>query len=125
MKIPKTIGACADLLYETKNKRLALQKQVDELAAFESSLKEHIINTLPKSDQTGAAGKVAKVSVVTKEIPQVQDWEAFYKHVKKTGDFELMQRRLADKAIQERWEHGKKVPGVGVFTAVTVSLNKL
>jgi hypothetical protein len=124
IKLPKTMGACADLLYETREKRLAAQKIVDELAKQEAAVREHIINNLPKSD-TGASGKRARVSVITKQVPQVKDWDKFYAHVKKTGQFELMQRRLADTAIRERWDNGKQVPGVEAFGVVSVSLNKI
>ena len=123
-KFPKTMGACADRLYEVRQERLAQQKIVDQLQAEESALREHIINSLPKTD-TGASGQVARVSVVTKRVPQVADWDEFYKFIKKTGQFDLMQRRPSDAAIKERWENGKEVPGVDHHQVVTISLNKL
>jgi hypothetical protein len=124
-KLPKTMGACADRLYELRQQRLEVQKTVDKLAAEEAALKEHIINTLPKSEASGVAGKLARVTVVNKVVPQVEDWDAFYKFVKKTGSFDLLQRRLTDQAIKERWEAGKEVPGIKHFTATTVSINKV
>jgi len=124
-KFPKQLGSCADKLYELRQKRLEQQKVVDAIEAEEKALKEHIINTLPKSEASGVAGKLARVTLVTKEVPQVEDWDAFYKHVKKTGQFDLLQRRLTDAAIKERWEHGKEIPGVKHFQAVTVSINKV
>lgn len=124
-KFPKALGACADLLYQLRQKRLEMQKEVDKIAAEEAALKEYIINTLPKSEASGVAGKLARVTVVTKEVPQVEDWEAFYKYVKKTGQFDLLQRRVVDAAIKERWEHGEEIPGVKHFQAVTVSINKV
>jgi hypothetical protein len=124
-KPPKSLGACADRLYELRQQRLAVQKEVDKLAAEETFLREHIINTLPKSEASGIAGKLARVTVVTKQVPQVKDWDAFYKFVKKTGSFDLLQRRLTDQAIKERWEAGKEVPGVEHFNAVSISLNKV
>lgn len=124
-KIPETLGACADLLYTTRQARLALAKQVETLEKREAMLKEHIIQTLPKSDSTGVAGRLARVSVVNKVVPRVEDWDKFYAFVKKTGDFSLLQRRLGDAAIQERWDNNKAVPGVTQFQAVTVSLGKL
>jgi len=124
-KFPKALGACADKLFELRNKRLAEQKKVDEIAAEESALKNHIIENLPKSEASGVAGKLARVTVVTKQIPQVKDWDAFYKYIKKTGSFDLMQKRLTDAAIKERWEAGKEVPGVEHFNAVSVSINKV
>jgi hypothetical protein len=122
-KWPKSMGVCADKLYDLRQKRLAQQKIVDELEAEEKALKEHIINTLPKSETSGVA--VARVTITSKDVPQVENWDLFYKHVKKTGEFELMQRRLSDSAINERWEQGKKIPGVKSFTVVSVSLNKV
>ena len=124
-KFPKTMGACADRLYQLRQKRLEMQKEVDKIAAEEAALKEHIINTLPKSEASGVAGKLARVTVVTKEVPQVEDWDAFYKYVKKTGQFDLLQRRVSDGAIKERWEAGKEIPGIKHFQAVTVSINKV
>jgi hypothetical protein len=124
-KFPKALGACADKLFELRNKRLAEQKKVDEIAAEETALKNHIIENLPKSEASGVAGKLARVTVVTKQVPQVKDWDAFYKYVKKTGSFDLMQKRLTDAAIKERWEAGKEVPGVEHFNAVSVSINKV
>lgn len=124
-KPPKQLGICADMLYTLRQQRFEKQKEVDALASQEKALKEHIINTLPKSEASGVGGKLARVTVVTKDVPQVKDWDAFYKHVKKTGQFELLQRRLTVSAIQERWEDGKEVPGVEHFTVVDVSINKL
>jgi len=124
-KFPKQLGACADKLFQLREKRLEMQKAVDEVEAEEKALKEHLINNLPKSEASGVAGKLARVTIVTKQIPQVKDWDLFYKHVKKTGEFELLQRRLTDSAIKERWEEGKKIPGVESFNAVTVSINKV
>lgn len=124
-KFPKAMGACADKLFEIRNKRLAMQKAVDEVEAEEKALKEHIIATLPKSEASGVAGKLARVTVITKEVPQVKDWDVFYKHLVKTKSFDLMQKRLSDTAVKERWEAGKQVPGVEAFSAVTISLNKV
>lgn len=123
--IPKTIGACADALYSTRQTRLVEQKDIAEYKDYETALKNHIIAELPKSDQTGVAGKLARVTVKSSVIPVVEDWEAFYKHVKKTGHFDLLQKRVSAEAVQERWDSGKKVPGVGTFTVVDVSVNKV
>lgn len=124
-KPPKTIGACADLLYQLREERKVAQKVVDEIESKEKALKEHIINTLPKSETTGVAGKMARVTVVTKEVPQIKDYDKFFAYVKKTGDFDLLQRRLSVEAVNARIDAKKKVPGIEMFSAVTVSLNKV
>jgi hypothetical protein len=124
-KFPKALGACADRLYELREKRLAAQKLTDEIDAEEKAMKEHLISTLPKSKASGVAGKFVRVTVVTKTVPRVDNWDKFYGFVKKTGRFDLMQRRLSDAAITEIWEAGKKIPGVDSFKYATISMNKL
>lgn len=125
MKIPKALGAVADLLYKTRADRLALQKRVAELDAFETQLEEHLIKTLPKSEASGVSGRVARATITPFVAPNVEDWDAFYKYVRKTGRFEFLQRRVGKAAIEEVWEAGKEVPGVGRFRGLKVGLNKL
>ena len=124
-KLPKSLAVCADMLYETRAKRLAVQKEVDALQAVESALREHLIANLPKSEATGVSGKVANAKIITDKLPRVTDWEAVHAYIKKTGAFELMQKRLSNEAVQERWDAGKKIPGVEEYQVVKVSLTKV
>lgn len=124
-KIPKQLGLCADLLYKTKTARLAAQKVVDELARQESLLKQHLIDTLPKGEASGVSGKVARVSIGSKDVPQAENWDLLYAYIKKTNSFDLLQRRLSDAAVGERLDAKVKIPGIKLFKVVTVSLNKL
>ena len=123
--IPKTLGACADAIYTLRQERLARQREVDVLEKNEALLREHIIKTLPKSEAGGVAGKVGRVTIVKKEVPQVNDWEAFYAFLFKTKDPSLLQKRVAEAAIRERWEARKTVPGVVPFTVITLGVTKV
>lgn len=124
-KFPKTLAACADKFYQLKEQKSAAQKLVDAIDAECKALKEHLINNLPKSEASGVAGKLARVTVVNKKVPQVKDWDKLYAHIKKTNQFEFLQRRLSDSAVNERWDNGKSVPGVESFNVTTLSVNKL
>jgi hypothetical protein len=124
-KLPKSLAQCADLLYKTREERYKAQRVVDKLAATEHALNEHFIANLPKSQATGIAGKLARVQVGTKPIPRVEDWPAFYLYIKKNNAFDLLQRRVNDGAIKERWEDKKQVPGVSRFNVVKVSCTAL
>lgn len=124
-KFPKTMAACADDYYKTREKRLAIEREAAEIKAYESALKEHIIKNLPTSEATGVAGKVARVTIKLKPRPTLENDEQFFAYVKKTSSFFLLQRRLNESAIKEVWESGKQIPGVGVFTDKTLSVNKV
>ena len=69
-KLPKSLAACADLLYETRQSRLKEKKVIDEFSALETALKERLINELPKGEASGIAGRVARVSINTKNVPR-------------------------------------------------------
>lgn len=122
---PKTLGACADLLFTIRKQRLELQRHIDLLTAKESELKAHIIGSLPDEDASGVSGMVARVTITTKSVAQVKDWEKFYEFVQTTGEFDLMQKRVSDAAVKERWEAGDSVPGVEPYSFKTLSINKV
>lgn len=130
LPLPKTLAACADELYTTRQARFALDKQVDALKAREAQLSEELINKLPKSQASGIAGKVARATIETKTVCQVVDWDKvngyILKNAKKNpGVFALYQRRIGESAVKEMWEAGREVPGVEPMDIPRVSLNKL
>jgi hypothetical protein len=122
-KIPKKLGAVTDLLVATRDARLALAKQVEELQARETALKDYIINNVPK-DSAGAKGAAYTAKPVTKTKPRVTDWDKFYEYVRRNKAFDLLQRRLGENAVAERWADKKVVPGVESFNYVDVSIIK-
>jgi hypothetical protein len=123
--VPAKIGAAIDELYATRQHRLEEMGAIKDMSDYETRLKNHLIDTLPKSDASGVAGKFARAQITTKKVPTVQDWDAFYKYVKKNNAWELLQRRVNDQAVYDRWDAGKVIPGVGEFTTVSVSVTKL
>lgn len=125
VKLPKTLAACADKLYETREKRLEIMRKVKELEELEAALKQHLINELPEQDSSGIAGKSCRVTLVHKEVPYAKDWKEIYEHIMKTGHFDLLGRRLNNNAVQDRWEDGVDIPGVETYTTTTVSINKV
>jgi hypothetical protein len=124
VRIPKKTGAVVDLLYRLRDKRLAMQKKVDEVKRQESELREHLFVLLERSGQTGVTGQSARAKVLHKKIPTVKDWEALHTHIVETGDFALLQRRMNDGHARALWEDGKKIPGVEVFNKRDLSLTK-
>lgn len=124
-KLPKTMAECADLAYQLREERLEIQRAAAAVGEKESLLREHIINNLPKSQASGISGKVANAKVETDVVPTFTDKAKFLAHIKKTGDFDLMTSGMNAKAIRERWDNKKKVPGVGEHTIVKLSLTKV
>lgn len=123
--VPKQLGQAVDLLYTTRQARLIEQKDIAEYKSIETAIQEHLIAELPKSESTGQSGKLANAKIVTKAVPQVEDWDLLYAYVRKHKRFDLLQRRLNEEAVKEMWDAGVAVPGVTSFNAVSVSVTKL
>lgn len=121
---PKTLGACADALKVIKDQLSVLSREEEVLRARRVLLETKLIEELPVSDAEGVVGKTIRATVVTKRVPVLEDWNAFTKYIKKTGDFDLLRRQVSTEAVEERWEAKKRVPGVGVFNKKKVSLTK-
>ena len=121
---PSTLGACADRLYRLRAERLALEAKVTDAKAAETALKEHLIAHLKADDADGIMGKVARVAVHTERVGKVENWDLLYEHIRKTKDFELLQRRVSDLALRERWADEVPVPGVVPVTILRVSITK-
>ena len=124
LKIPKTLAGVADLFYEIKQQRLAADKVADALKKQETFLSEYMIANVPKSQAGGVVGKLVVITLETDFKPTVEDWPALYAYVKRNNAFELLQRRLGDGAVAERWAAGKTIPGVGKFTYTKLSVKK-
>lgn len=127
---PKNPALCADEFYRLREQRLALQKQVDAIEAMESACREHLINTLPKSEASGIAGKLCRVAVENKEIVRITDWDAFWgfivaEYKKNKGVGGILQRRVNEKMVQELWANKRKVPGAEAMDVPVLRVNKL
>jgi len=123
--IPETLAACVDKLQDLKKQRLAQQKIIDAMVREESYLAQHIKDALVAQGATGISGLYAKVAMVEKVVPSVQDWDKVYSHILSTGQFDLLQRRVSDAAVKERWQAGEKIDGIGEFTVVNLSVTKV
>lgn len=122
--LPPGLATAADKIYLLREQRYKLQKQVDAIEAKESELRDYIINNLPKSRAEGVTGRIAHVEIKRKNVPQAKDWGKIWKYIFKTKDDSLLQKRLNESAINERWEKNKVVPGVEAFMAISLSITK-
>lgn len=113
LKIPKGSAQAADLWYAVREFRLEEAKRVKAIQDIESQLRQHLIDTIPKSLATGVSGKRVQVQIIQKEVLAVQDNDAFMKYAHRKGNEDLLVERPNSKAVEDRIEAGKKIPGVG------------
>jgi len=123
--IPQGLGAQADEYAAVREERLRVQKEAEAIKSRETEIYNCIMSTLDESTDTGAMGHFYGVQRVEKDQVQVKDWDAMWKHIQTTGDFNLLQKRVNDKAVKELAEGGDAVPGAEIVKVPTLSFTKV
>lgn len=123
--IPRSVGRTADLYSDIRTLRLTMEKDVEKVKAREHELREHIINNLSKSDDTGASGLRYRAQIVMKDVPRAADWTKIHNYIQQSGRFDLLQKRLGEKAVMDMVEDGNQIPGVDIVHVPDVSITKI
>ena len=121
---PEELGPTIDALYALREMRLGMQKKVDELKAEEVRTREKLFEMLSALGLNRASGMVATAGIKVSNIPLVEDWDMLQQHIKNTGEFDLMQKRISVTAWRARFEEGVDVPGVSKVEDVDISLTR-
>lgn len=108
----KDLAATVDEFHAKRQARLEADKLAAALKKEESKFKALIIATLREQEVDVVGGKELTVTLVTKQKPTAADWEALYAYIKENDAFDLLHRRLTEKAVKERWGNDEVVPGV-------------
>ena len=96
---------------ETKALKESLNDQVKGCNEKMAKIQADIMEQMATAGITKAASDKASCTMREVTHPAIEDWDAFYKHVAATGQFELLHKRLSSTAFKERWEAGEVVPG--------------
>lgn len=133
-KFPMMTGDAVDLLYEVRQNRLALSKQLDALKEAEGSLATHCTDLLKAAGLESARGKIGTLTRTTKDTPSVIDWDKFCEWAIKNGTkigrktvpyiTLLVQKRLATTSAKELKEAGIAIDGVEWMQIPDYSLTK-
>lgn len=127
--MPASMGRCADLYHDVRELRLLMEKEVEKVQKRETEIREFIIDNLSKGADSGAAGLKYRAQIVSKDVPKISEerggWQALHDFIIKTGRFDLLQKRLGDKAVKDMAAEGKLPPGVEMMKVPDVSITKI
>jgi hypothetical protein len=112
----ETIGSMTDQLFELRERKAELNKQISAIEAEYEEIEQRLIDKLKAEGTDRGGGKRANCSITTSVVANVEDWDALYPFIAKNKFWHLLQRRVSDPGMRELWEAGKKVPGVAQFT---------
>ena len=117
-----TIGQRIDQLFELRERKREHEEEIKKLQEEMSTLEGELMLEMDAQGIDKSAGKRAQVSIQESVKPNVQDWDQFYKFVKKHDAFYLLERRPSVTACREMFETKGKIPGVVPFIKRSVNL---
>ena len=113
-----------DLFCTIRNQRLDADKEAAALKKQETELKDEIIAHMEESGSYNAGGHVGAVERHVKPKASIKNWPEVYEFIKEHDAFDILYRRVNEKAITDRQELGEVVPGIEWFPVSTLSVSK-
>lgn len=120
-----TIGELTDRMYELRERKREIEAQLAQIEGEYKGLEEQLIEKLEAQNTETARGKLASCSITTNTVAHIVDFNVLCAYVKKTGNFQLFQRRISDPSYRELLESGKQVPGLEPFNKKRLNLRTL
>jgi hypothetical protein len=106
----------------TRVQRLAEQKKVDRLEETEKKLKALVIAKMVKAKQTSTGAQKYGANYSKKNKPVAGDWSKIYAYIRENNEFDLLQKRLMESAIQARWDDKIEIPGIITFPVEDITM---
>jgi hypothetical protein len=114
----------AQAYVKARDERREADKAVEALKERELVLKQQLLDYFEANKVKSVGDGRFNYALVTSDEPTVTDWNELYAHIRRTGEFELLFRRLNNGSVKDHWDNGVLVPGVGKFPTVSLSITK-
>ena len=108
----QTIDNLLDTLTSTRGEIKALQEVEKKLKSRQRELEATLMVRLDQQGIDRVGNEVCTVSLKKEIVPTVEDWDKVQQHVRDTGQFALLQKRMSATAYRELRTMNLDVPGV-------------
>lgn len=121
----RTIPEISDEILLLKGKVKKLESQIELHKKDQALLEQDLEKLATEQGLTAGKGAHSAFTIAPHIVPQVTDWEPFYRFIKRNSYFHLLERRPAVVACRELWEQGRAIPGVEKFTKVRINVKEI
>jgi len=101
-----------------KHSAEALKRDEDALKEATNALEALLLT----HNMRGVKSTLGSADIVDKVVYNVEDWTPFYAHVQRTGEFDLLYKRVGQKAVADRDSNNALPPGVKRVVLPTLKL---
>lgn len=113
-----------DGIFDIRNEIRAVTKQADELKVQKSEMEVQLIEMMDAVGTDQSRSSVATATITETVVPNVTDWDAFWRFIYRNKASYLIERRPASVAFRETLEqrNGRPIPGVSSYTKRAVGV---
>lgn len=115
MTVLTSLGHGIDKLWELREQKRALTKQIEDIDAQCNELELALLDRLDAEGTTKASSSRATVTATESVVPRLTDWDLFTSYILKTKMFHLLERRPSVSGCRELFEKKGMIPGVEPF----------
>lgn len=119
------LGTGIDKMFELREEKRVLDAQVAAIEAELHAYEEALLEQMKSQGIDKATGSKATISRTMGTVAGMEDWDKLCAFIKRTGNFQLLQKRVSDPAYRELLESKGVVPGLQPFTKVRLNLRVL
>lgn len=119
-----TMSELVTRMVDIREERRRISSRDKELIEEWKSLEFETIARLDEQGMEKASAPAGTISINETVLPQVTDWDEFYKYIVDNDAFHMLQKRPAAAAFRELNDGGFKVGGVEPFTQRSIGLRK-
>lgn len=117
-----TIGEMTDKLHEVRERKRAAEEVVKAIEEEYQALEAKLLEAADAQQTATGKGKKASFSINESVLPQVKDWDVFWKFIGKHKYFHLLERRPSVTGCRELFDTKGAIPGVERFTKRKINL---
>lgn len=106
------LGELIDARVQNKRQIDQLNSRLKELNKKKQELDWQCIRNLDEQGSRKGGNSAANITINEDTVPEVHDWDEFFKWLSETKHWAVLQRRLSGPACRELWAMGVDIPGV-------------
>lgn len=118
----ETLGGLTDAMHALREQKRVLEEEIKALDEQFKALEAKLIELADEQGVTKGNGKSANFTVAESIVPQVENWDDFYRFIHKNKYWHLLERRPSVTGCRELFETKGVIPGVQKFTKRRVNL---
>lgn len=120
-----TLTSLTEELIAVREARAELEREAKEGKEYEEEIRHKILNLMEQQNLEAFRTGDAQITRRVSQKARLEDYDTLIEYIQATGSFDLLQKRVAERAVTDRWEQGIVVPGVSAYSEMVLTVRSV